>query len=336
MLPKTKYAITADFHIDNNRNLPYVLNTCDWMIKVLVEKHIEYLFILGDFVNSRFKIDVLALNKTIEILNAFQHPGIKVFLLLGNHERYFKATDFSVTSIQPFEKHCIVLNKVRVLSGENFNFYCVPNVETDEEFNKIIKELPITNPKQFNILYAHTDIKSAKTNDLYNIISKKGINADSLSHFDRVFLGHFHARQQIGNITYVGSPVQLSHGEELSEKGLTIWNAEDNSVEFIPNPNYEVYKTITSVDEDVKGKFIRYHANQFLDAPEAKKIKEELIAKGATDVKIEIKCKEFTEIKQSELEGFDMKEIINKYIELNSKDLDKEKLYNTCVEIMKQ
>ena len=47
-----------------------------------------------------------------------------------------------------------------------------------------------------------------------------------------------------------------------------------------------------------------------------------------------IKNKDFKEISQSELENFDMKDIINKYIELNSRDLDKEKLYKTCVEIM--
>jgi len=336
MLPKTKYAFTADFHIENNRNLPFVLDTFNWIVKVLEERRVDHLFILGDFVNSRFKIDILALNKAVEVLNLFQGTPVStlVFLLLGNHERYYKATDFSITSIKPFEKHCIILNKVRVLNGENFNFYCIPNVETKEEFNKILKELPPSHPKHYNILLGHADIKGAKTNDLYNITSKDGISSESLSGFDRVFLGHFHARQQINNITIVGSPVQLSHGEEFSEKGLTIWNAEDNSIEFIVNPNYEVYKTILDVEEDVKNKFIRYYTNQFLDAPEAKKIKEVLLSKGALDVKIEIKNKDFKEITQSELENFDMKDIINKYIELNGRDLDKEKLYKTCVEIM--
>jgi len=339
MLPKTKYALTADLHLENNKNLPFVLDTFNWIVKVLAERKIDYLFILGDFVNSRFKIDILALNKAVEVLNLFQStPDLTtlVFLLLGNHERYYKATDFSVTSIKPFEKHCVILNRVRVLAGDNFNFYCIPNVETEEEFNKILKELPLAHPKKYNILLGHVDIRGATTNDLYNITSKNGIIPESLNNFDRVFLGHFHARQQIHNITYVGSPVQLSHGEELSEKGLTIWNAEDNSIEFIVNPNYEVYKTILNIEEDVKKKFIRYITNQFIDAGEAKKIKETLISKGALDVKIEIKNQEFKEITQAELENFDMKDIINKYIELNSRELDKEKLYKTGVGLMKE
>jgi len=337
MLQKTKFAITADSHIENNHNLPFVLNTFSWIIETLKGRGIEYLFFLGDFVNSRFKIDVLALNKAVDILNAFEEAGIKVFLLLGNHERFFKATNFSVTSIKPFEKHCIIINKPRIINGENFNFYCIPNVETKEEFGKILDELfkLKAHPKQFNILLGHIDIKGARTNDLYNIISKDGVIPETFLSFDRVFLGHFHAKQQINNILYVGSPVQLTHGEEFSDKGLTIWNAEDNSIEFIINPNYEVYKTVLDTEEDVKDKFVRYYTNKFLDAAEAKKIKETLFLKGALDVKIEIKNTDFKEIAQTELENFDMKDIINRYIELNSRELDKEKLYKTCAEIIK-
>jgi DNA repair exonuclease SbcCD nuclease subunit len=311
------------------------------MIKVLVERKIEYLFILGDFLNSRTKIDILALDKAVDVLNLFQEHKITVFLLRGNHELYFRTTkdNLNVTSIRPFEKHCIVINKPRVINGENFNLYCIPNVETNDEFMKILDELcksAASHPKEFNILLSHIDIKGARTNDLYNIKSKDGISPDSLGNFDRVFLGHFHARQEINNILYVGSPVQLTHGEEFSDKGITIWNAEDNSVEFIVNPNYEVYKTILNVEEDVKNKFVRYYTNQFLDAAEAKKIKDTLFLKGALDVKIEIKNADFKEIAQTELENFDMKDIVNKYIELNCKSLDKEKLYKTCQDIMNE
>jgi len=333
MLPDVKYAFIADTHIENNRNLPFVMSTFEWITKTLLEKKIDYLFILGDFVNSRFKFDILALNKAIEVLNAFQKNNLKVFLLLGNHERYYKSTDFSVTSIKPFEKHCIILNKVRTIIGDGFAFHIVPNVETIVEFNEIVSKIEL-NPKKYNILLAHTDIKGATTNDLYNIVSKEGISPDVLHRFDRVFLGHYHARQEIKNIIYVGSPVQLTHGEEFSVKGITIWDAKDNSIEFIENPNYEVYKTVLDIDEDVRNKFVRYFTNQFLDATDAKKIKELLIANGALDVKIEIKNKEFKEISQSELENFDLKDTINKYIELNSSNLDKEQLFKMCKEIM--
>jgi len=335
MLPKTQYALIADTHIENNKNLPYVISTFDWVVDTLVSRNIKHLIILGDFVNSRFRMDILALNRAIDILNKLYDAGIKVFILLGNHERYYKETDFSVTSIRPFERHSIIISEVKTIAGDGFNFVCVPNVETNEEFVKLVSDIDLS-PNKKNILLAHCGISGAVTNDLYNITDRDGVSNDTLSKFDRVFLGHYHKRQEIGNILYVGSPVQLSFGEEFSEKGITIWNAEDNSLELVLNPNYELYKTVIDPKEDVKGKFVRFISNQFIDAAEARSVKETLLQNGALEAKIEIKHKVFEEVAKSEFTGeLDLKEVIQKYIELNCVH-DKEKCYNKCVEIMKE
>jgi len=335
MLPKTRYALIADTHIENNKNLPYVISTFDWVVDTLVSRNIKHLIILGDFVNSRFRMDILALNRAIDILNKLYDAGIKVFILLGNHERYYKETDFSVTSIRPFEKHSIIISDVKTIHGDGFNFICIPNVETNEEFVELVGKVSLDKSKK-NILLAHCGITGATTNDLYNITDLNGVEASILHKFDRVFLGHYHKRQEIGNILYVGSPVQLSFGEEFSEKGITIWNAEDNSTELVLNPNYDLYMTVVDTKEDVKGKFVRFISNQFIDAAEARNVKETLLQNGALEAKIEIKHKAFEEVAKAELNGeLDLKDVIQKYIELNCVH-DKVKCYDKCVEIMKE
>lgn len=334
MLPKTKYCLLADTHIENNKNLPFVLKTFEWVAETLKNKNVSQLFILGDFVNSRFKMDVLALNKSFDVLNTLYDNNIETHILLGNHERYYKATNFDITSIKPFEKHSEIINQIKILDGDGFNFICVPNVDTNEEFLQIIKDIKL-DKKKLNILLAHHGVKGAVTNDLYNITDLDGIESSSMKKFDRVFLGHYHRRQDIGNILFIGSPVQLSHGEEFSEKGITIWDAETNTTEFIINPHYEVYKTILDLGEDVKDKFVRYITKDFLDGVEAKKIKDDLLSKGAYDVKIEIKHQEFAEIVKEDVNSFVLKDLIMKYIELNCGNLDKDKCHEICLKVMK-
>jgi len=334
MLPKTKFAFSADFHIENNKNLPFVLKTFDWVIDTLKSRNVGHLFILGDFVNSRFKFDILALNKALDVLNNLYHSNIQTYILLGNHERYYKSTNFDITSIKPFEKHSKIINQTKVMHGDGFNFICIPNVETNEEFQQIIKNVELEKHK-LNILLAHQGVRGAVTNDLYDVIDHKGVEASCMGMFDRAFLGHFHKRQDIGNILYIGSPVQLSHGEEFSDKGITIWDAETNTTEFIANPHYEVYKTIIDLTEDVKDKFVRYVTKDFLDGVEAKKIKDEILNRGAYDIKIEIKHQEFEEIIKEDVNNFDLKELVMKYVELNCGNLDKDKCHEICLKVMK-
>jgi exonuclease SbcD len=332
-LQDTRFALTADPHIENNKNLPFIIKTFDWIIETLEKEKIKHLIILGDFINSRIKIDSLALNKAIDILNKFYEKGIVVFLLLGNHERYTKTSDFTITSIKPFEKHSYIIDDLKLIKGNNFNFICVPNIENNDDFVDIIKKIKIEKGK-FNILLAHQSIQGAVSNDLFNIHDRTGLSPELFDGFDRVFLGHFHKRQEIPkNILYVGSPVQLSFGEEFSEKGLTIWNSEDNTTKFICNPNYEIYKTVDNTTDQVADRFVRYITNDFIDNVEAKKIKEELYSKGALEVKIEIKQKAFENIKETEIEIFDLNEIVKKYIELNSAVLDKDRCLKTYIKV---
>lgn len=327
-----RFAFVADPHIENNKNLPFIIKTFKWIKETLKKEDIDYLFIAGDFINSRIKIDSLALNKAVDILNDFYEDGIEVFLLLGNHEKYTRLSNFTINSIKPFEKHSHIIDDFTILQGDNYNLFCLPSIENNKELQEAVEKIVIE-PGKYNILLGHQSILGATSNDLFNITDKTGLSADIFSKFDRVFMGHFHKRQQIGNVLYIGSPVQLSFGEEFSEKGVTIWNTNDNSVELIVNPDYEIYKTIDNLEEDVKDKFVRYITNEFLDSAETKSIKETLLKNGALEAKIEIKHKAFEEIAKDEIEVFDMNEIVKKYVEINSAELDKDKCFQTYSKI---
>ena len=55
----------------------------------------------------------------------------------------------------------------------------------------------------------------------------------SNSKFDRIFTGHFHCHQKVGNnVWYPGSPIPFRFDEGASEHGFLIYDTNDRSVEF--------------------------------------------------------------------------------------------------------
>ena len=327
----TVFLLTADIHIENNRNLSNVVRTAGWIRETAVKEKATDIFILGDFLNSREKIDSLALNKATDIFEGFSEVA-KVHALLGNHERYVKTSLYDINSLKPFIRHAQIIDSFKILTSEDFYIYCIPHIESNDLFAGIVAtiyekcwDIPGNKKK---VLMAHQGVEGAITNDLYNIYDKGGINANILSKFDKVFLGHYHKAQDIGNITYVGSPVQLSFGEEWSDKGVTMWYPKTNEFKFIKNPYYECYKTIISLDEEVDGKFVKYMTDGLLDSAEIERIRKALYAKGAKEVRIDFKLKSPEEREQQATSGeLNLKELTKEYITKNCDKLNPDKLF---------
>lgn len=80
------------------------------------------------------------------------------------------------------------------------------------------------------------------------ITFKGGFERSKFSIFDFVGLGHFHYRQTDGNISYFGSPYQMTWGDYGNSKGFHILDTETKLFEFVANPR-EIYKQIIYTDE---------------------------------------------------------------------------------------
>ena len=322
--------LTSDIHFENNKNLPNIIKTCNWISTIAEKEKTNYIIIAGDFINSREKIDSLMLNKAIETLNLFNKTS-KVILLLGNHEKYTKAENFDITSIRPFEKHSVVVDRFKIFDGETLYLYMIPYIESPVLFDEIVKTIYSTFPtdNKKKILIAHQEFRGAITNDLFHIHNTNGIEYSVVDKFDIVISGHYHRYQTLSDkITYLGSPLQLTFGEEGSDKGIMVMDCSDCSTKFIKNPYYECYKTVVSTDEDVKDKFVRFWTDNLIDDIEREEVKKKLVQNGALDVRIEVKARNIRELDSKEdSKGIDLKELTRQYIKLNCGDLDENKLF---------
>jgi hypothetical protein len=81
-------------------------------------------------------------------------------------------------------------------------------------------------------------------------ICHEGMNPDILRRYDIVLSGHFHHKSSQGNITYVGTPGEMTWADYNDERGFHIFDTDTRELEFIPNPHKMFYK-IKYNDENV-------------------------------------------------------------------------------------
>jgi DNA repair exonuclease SbcCD nuclease subunit len=231
-----KFLYTADFHfssysqdrIDPLTHLPERLSgiysvTCE-MINYAIDQEIKYVVVGGDVFHNKSLIHSIAQSKLLDIIRVYKM--IKFIILDGNHDMSSMTGD-GVSATKSLDNEENVTTIHRTTKIENILF--VPWDQRNMIFD--IKE------GNSDYLISHFGLNEAKLNSGISIISDIGLK--DLKQYKHCFLGHYHTPQSVGNVTYVGSPIQLDWGEKNEEKRFLIINSETGDVESIPTVNYK-------------------------------------------------------------------------------------------------
>ena len=177
---------------------------------------------------------------------------------------------WDISSIVPFSvlPNVTVVNKACTLeiNGKEIDFlpYIRNPIEHLENFRKEIK-----NRKGLKILVGHLAVHGAELNQLYHSLADVQIEHDGdmvkvgpelFTSWDQVFLGHYHGAQQIENIEYVGSPLELNFGEAFQEKHIIIYDLNTGNKEYIVNDFSPKHLIISENDiskHDIENNFVR-------------------------------------------------------------------------------
>jgi hypothetical protein len=122
-----------------------------------------------------------------------------------------------------------------------------------------------------DVLLTHIGVCGASLN-LCFLIRNWSVVEFSKSKFKRIYAGHFHCKQQVGeNVWYPGSPVAFRFDEGLIPHGFLVYDTEKNDAEFVdifdlkydvPFPRPPLYYTV--LDEDLDKKPPEFFANNML------------------------------------------------------------------------
>ncbi len=222
-----KRLIIGDLHLGVNEGNPKFLNyqkkSLEWIISLSKADEIKAVDFLGDIFDNRNHLS----HSSIDLFNwFFDEIESKVgVIVVGNHDCPYKNTNKN-NSVSLLEKKYFVAEHEPIQVTDRVYVPWV-NKENEENIVKVLKKT------KANICLGHFDISGFDM--IKGVLSKHdSISRDLLRKFDLVISGHYHNFSRKENITYVGSPYQIT----FSDLGIKKFVAtlENSHLEFIENP----------------------------------------------------------------------------------------------------
>jgi len=191
------------------------------MIPYMLENNISTIAQLGDITNNRTHISLNTQHEIFNLLTMTHEAGLNWIYLIGNHDIFFKDSRdiFSMEVIEKAFDNFRVVKTVEVIEGLQFT----PWMCSDEKFEIL--------PGAKAIL-GHFDIKDFYVTKTFK--SEHGLGSSAFKSMP-VYSGHYHLKQDVGNIHFVGTPYQLDWNDFNTLKGFHVLDTETLECKFIEN-----------------------------------------------------------------------------------------------------
>jgi len=216
----------------------------DVFFPYLKENDIKTVIHAGDLMDRRkfVNFNILSQIRT-RFMDRLRDEGIEMHCILGNHDVYFRNTN-EVNSVRElFANDLTIYEEPQVVNFDGLDIAFLPwvNKENYDQSMEFIKTADAP------FLVGHLELQG------YDVIRgvqyDDGMNPDIFKRYEQVLTGHFHCRQEKGNIYYLGTQYQITFGDLNETKGFHILDTDTRELEFIPNP-YKMFYTVTYNDED--------------------------------------------------------------------------------------
>jgi DNA repair exonuclease SbcCD nuclease subunit len=240
-------AVFTDIHFGMRNNSKQHNDDCasfvDWFIAEAQSRGCETCIFCGDYHHIRSSLNVSTLNYSVENLKKISDAFETVYFIVGNHDLFYRER----RDLNSFPYVTLFENIKLIDSGilEIGNVAFVPWLIGDEW--KSVKKL------KSKYVFGHFELPHFMMNALVSMPDHGELNASHFKNTDYVFSGHFHKRQQDGNIHYLGSPFPHNYAD--------VWD-DDRGAMFLKwgeKPEYTKYEG---------PRYITIKLSNLIDSPE--------------------------------------------------------------------
>lgn len=258
--------------------------------------------------------------------------NITFYIIVGNHDCFFKNTLFPNTPdilLGEYDNIHVISSPMNVdISG-----YSVAMIPWICQENHDVAYDVIGNSKS-EICMGHFEIDGFQ---MYRgTESHGGISHSTFNRYDCVFSGHYHHRSTNGNITYLGTPYELTWQDYGDPKGFHVFDFETRELSFVENPDKLFVKLeyndanqnpIDLNPLNLQNVYIKLIVVNKTDYYKFDQFLNKLYTKGAYEVKIIEDIGDFStgEI-ADDVELEDTSSILTQYIESIETEVDKTRL----------
>ena len=318
-----KFIAIGDVHMSLYSNdpivklsrLPLRLHTLNRVLYNIVsygvDREIQNVAILGDVFHTKSLIHALAQSVFLDFIRVF--PNVEFIIIDGNHDMSSKS-GYGVSALKSLDSE----PNVRMLHHPELidNIWFVP--WGPEMVNEI-------KSGKGDYLCAHIGVNEAQLSSGISIVSE--IKMSDLVRYKHCFLAHYHKPQSIGNITYIGSPIQLDWGEKHEEKRFLIVDSDKDTIESIPTTGYKKYFEFV-ITKDNKDEIVKKARKATEDGDFVNIVKKEEV--DTTEIESEFRIVDRVEIDVTD-RGVSLrmsqKDRLQRYIEIKGVKEDQRDLY---------
>lgn len=194
---------------------------------------ITTIFHLGDCFDRRKYINFSTLaNCRDYFFDAAHRRGIKVVMIVGNHDTFYKNTN----EINSPGLLLSDYNNISAYSGpveygvDGLSILLMPWICTDN-YQECMNAMKIAKSP---VMFGHFEIAGFQMYKGHD--NDGGFDPKLFSQFDLVCSGHFHHRSSNGNICYLGNPYELTWADYDDPRGFHIFDTLSLHLDFIENP----------------------------------------------------------------------------------------------------
>lgn len=253
------------------------LDYIEWFKNKTIEAECDAIVFMGDWFENRNSINVSTLNYSFDGLTRLDALGIPIYFCVGNHDLYHRSNR-SLYSTYHFGKfkNVKIINDIVVEKDMLFSPYLFR-----EEYAELAKIIENKKPKY---VFGHFEFR----NFIVTGSDRKMEHGPDHSLFSApkyIFSGHYHKRQALDNVIYIGNTFPTNYGDAWDDaRGMSILDTDTDDVDFIDWAECPKYRKIklSSILSDSSVSFpekcrVRCSIDIDIGYSEAQSMREELI-----------------------------------------------------------
>ena len=239
-----KVAVCTDIHFGLKSNSLMHNQDCsdfiDWFIATAKANGCETGMFLGDWSHQRAAINMQTLQYSLRSLEKLSAAFERFYFIPGNHDLYYRdKRDIYSTEWAKHIPNIVIVNDF----FKDGDVIIAPWLVGDDH-KKLAK-------MSARYMFGHFELPHFKMNAMVEMPDHGELKVENFSGIESVYSGHFHLRQQKGNINYIGNcfPHNFADAGD-SARGMMIkeWGGEDQYFAWPGQPLYKVMKLSEAID----------------------------------------------------------------------------------------
>lgn len=240
-----KVAVFGDIHYGAKSNSEVHNLDCieftEWFVENAKKNGCDTCIFLGDYNNNRANMNVRTMDYAIHGIELLSQNFEKVFVIQGNHDLFFKdRRDVSSLKWATYMPNVIVVDSIINIGEVTLCPWLV-----GDEWKSLSKYTG-------RYIFGHFELPSFYMNSSVQMPDHGEISLGQFQNYEYGFSGHFHKRQNRGNMYYIGNAFPHNYSDTWDdERGMMIleWGGQPEFYAWPKQPTFRTVKLSQLIDD---------------------------------------------------------------------------------------